>query len=60
MTKTDRNKVIKEMIIQIKNEIPVILESIKSDTMSDEAIHYFKCGVESGMKECVNILEDEL
>jgi hypothetical protein len=59
MTKKERNEVIKAMEDEIKKQLPIILESIKCDTMSDEQFHYFISGVEKGMKLCVDILREE-
>ena len=36
MTKKDRNEIIKALENDIKNQMPVVLDSIKCDTMSDE------------------------
>ena len=59
MTKKEKNEIIKVLENEIKNQMPVVLDSIKCDTMSDEQLHYFVSGVEKGMKLCIDILKEE-
>lgn len=59
MTKKEKNEIIKALENEIKNQMPVVLDGIKCDTMSDEQLHYFVSGVEKGMKLCVDILKEE-
>lgn len=39
--------------------MPVILDSIKCDTMTEEQLHYFINGVMRGMNLCIDILKEE-
>ena len=59
MTKKERNELIKAMEGEIKKQLPIILESIKCDTMNDADINYFKSGVEVGLKTAIDILKEE-
>jgi hypothetical protein len=59
MTKKERNDVIGSMELEIKKQIPIILESMKSDTMLDVEMNYFKSGVEKGLITAIEILKEE-
>lgn len=59
MTKSERNSVIKAMEDEIKKQLPIIIESIKCDTMTVVEQNYFKSGVELGLKTAINILREE-
>lgn len=59
MTKKEKNELIKAMEDEIKKQLPIILESIKCDTMNDADINYFKSGVELGLKTAIDILKEE-
>lgn len=59
MTKKERNEVIKAMEDEIKNQLPIIVESIKCDTMTNMEQNYFKSGVELGLKTAIDILREE-
>ena len=59
MTKKERNDIIKSMELEIKKQMPIILESIKSETMFDTDMKYFKSGVELGLKTAIDILKEE-
>jgi hypothetical protein len=59
MTKKERNEVIKAMEDEIKNQMPIILESIKCDTMTCIEQNYFRSGVELGLKTAIDILREE-
>ena len=59
MTKKERNDIIKSMELEIKKQIPIILESIKSDTIMDIELNYFKSGVEMGLQTAIDILKEE-
>lgn len=59
MTKKERNEVIKTMEYEIKNQLPIIVESIKCDTMTNMEQNYFKSGVELGLKTAIDILKEE-
>lgn len=59
MTKKERNDVIRSMELEIKKQIPIILESMKSDTMLDVEMNYFKSGVEKGLITAIEILKEE-
>ena len=59
MTKNERNEVIKVMEDEIKNQMPIILESIKCDTMTYTEQNYFRSGVELGLKTAIDILREE-
>lgn len=59
MTKIERNDVIKEMENEIKKQMPIILESIKCDTMTYTEQNYLKSGVELGLKTAIDILREE-
>ena len=59
MTKKERNEVIKAMEDEIKKQLPIILESIKCDTMTYTEQNYFKSGVEVGLKTAIDILKEE-
>lgn len=59
MTKKEKNEIIKTLENEIKNQMSVVLDSIKCDTMNKEQLHYFVSGVERGMKVCVDILKEE-
>ena len=36
-----------------------ILNSMEAPTMSKEAFAYYKCGIEQGIKVCIDILTEE-
>lgn len=59
MTKKEKNDVIKSLEKEIKNQLPVVLDSIKCDTMTEEQLHYFINGVMKGMNLCIDILKEE-
>ena len=59
MTKKEKNEVIKAMEDEIKKQLPIILESIKCDTMTYTEQNYFKSGVELGLKTAIDILREE-
>lgn len=59
MTKKERNEVIKAMENEIKDQMSVVLDSIKCDTMNKEQLHYFVSGVIKGMNLCIDILREE-
>jgi hypothetical protein len=59
MTKKERNDVIRSMELEIKKQMPIILESMKSDTMLDVEMNYFKSGVEKGLITAIEILKEE-
>ena len=59
MTKSERNSVIKAMEDEIKKQLPIIIESIKCDTMTVVEQNYFKSGVELGLKTAIDILREE-
>jgi hypothetical protein len=59
MTKSERNSVIKAMEDEIKNQLPIIIESIKCDSMTVVEQNYFKSGVELGLKTAIDILREE-
>lgn len=59
MTKSERNSVIKAMEDEIKNQLPIIVESIKCDTMTVVEQKYFKSGVVLGLKTAIDILREE-
>ena len=44
---------------EIKKQMPIILESIKCDTMSYTEQNYLKSGVELGLKTAIDILREE-
>ena len=60
MTKTEKNKLIRELKNEIKRQIPIITESISCDTMTDEELYHFTCGVEAGLKTAMDILQEEI
>lgn len=60
MTKKERNDVIRSMELEIKKQMPIILESMKSDTMLDSEMNYFKSGVEKGLITAIEILKEEI
>lgn len=59
MTKKEKNDVIKSLEKEIKNQMPVVLDGIKCDTMTEEQLHYFINGVMKGMNLCIDILKEE-
>ena len=59
MTQKEKKDVIKSLENEIKNQMPVVLDSIKCDTMTEEQLHYFINGVMKGMNLCIDILKEE-
>ena len=59
MTQKEKNEIIKALENEIKSQMPVVLNSIECDTMSNEQLHYFASGIERGMKLCIDILKEE-
>ena len=59
MTKKEKNEIIKEMELEIKKQLPIIVDSIKCDTMTYTEQNYFKKGVELGLKTAIDILKEE-
>lgn len=59
MTKKEKNDVIKSLEKEIKNQMSVVLDSIKCDTMTEEQLHYFINGVMKGVNLCIDILKEE-
>lgn len=59
MTKKEKIEIIKALENEIKNQMSVVLDSIKCDTMNKEQLHYFASGVERGMNLCIDILKEE-
>ena len=59
MTKKEKNDVIKSLGKEIKNQMSIVLDSIKCDTMTEEQLHYFINGVMKGMNLCIDILKEE-
>ena len=59
MTKKERNEVIKAMENEIKTQLPIIVESVKCDTLTEKELFYLKNGVELGLKTAIDILREE-
>lgn len=59
MTQREKRDLIRSLKKEIKTQTPIILDSIKCDTMTPEQMAYFKSGVGKGIKVCVDILSEE-
>lgn len=59
MTQKERRDLIRSLKKEIKAQMPIILESIKCDTMTPEQLAYFRSGVGKGMEVSVDILTEE-
>lgn len=59
MTQKEKKDIIISLKKEIKTQKPIILESIKCDTMTDVELAYYKRGIEDGMKLFIDILSDE-
>lgn len=59
MTQREKRDLIRSLKKEIKAQIPIILDSIKCDTMTPEQIAYFRSGVGKGMEVCIDILSEE-
>lgn len=59
MTKQEKRDLIRSLKKEIKTQMPIILESIKCDTMTPEQLAYFRSGVCKGMEVSVDILTEE-
>lgn len=59
MTQKERRALIRSLKKEIKTQMPIILDSIKCDTMTPEQIAYFRSGVGKGIEVCIDILTEE-
>lgn len=59
MTQKERRDLIRSLKCEIKTQMPIILDSIKCDTMTPEQIAYFRSGVGKGIEVCIDILTEE-
>lgn len=59
MTQKERRTLISELKKEIKKQMTIILDSMEAPTMSKEEFAYYKCGVEQGIKVCIEILTEE-
>ena len=59
MTKKERNEVIKAMENEIKTQLPIIVKSVKCDTLTEKELFYLKNGIEIGLKNAIDILREE-
>ena len=59
MTQREKRDLIRILKKGIKIRIPIILDSIRSDSMTPEQLAYFRSGVGKGMSVCIDILSEE-
>lgn len=59
MTQREKRDLIRSLKKEIKTQMKEVLNSIESPTMSKETFAYYKCGIEQGMKVCIDILTEE-
>lgn len=59
MTQRERRDLIRLLKKEIRTQMNEILNSMEAPTMSKEAFAYYKCGVEQGIKVCIDILTEE-
>lgn len=59
MTQREKRDLIRSLKKEIKAQMPIILDSIRCETMTPEQMAYFRSGVGKGMEACVDILTEE-
>lgn len=59
MTKREKRDLIRSLKKEIRTQMNEILNSMEAPTMSKEAFAYYKCGIEQGIKVCIDILTEE-
>lgn len=55
----DRNKIITALVGEIKNQMPIIMDSVECHTIDEVSLMYFKEGLKYGLKIAVDILNEE-